>query len=66
MAHAERFPRRHPLCTCPEWTFAMYDGRQAPPDQAACRGGTVAHPPPLDAGQLRQLLDVMLGRRPGG
>lgn len=41
MAHAERFPARHPLCTCPELTFANMN--DAPPDRTLCAGGAIAH-----------------------
>jgi len=34
-------PGRHPLCTCPELTWATLT--QAP-DRGACQGGSIAHP----------------------
>lgn len=40
MPHTDRFPRRHPLCTCPELTFANLDAV----DRSACQGGATAHP----------------------
>jgi len=43
MAHAERWPGRHPLCTCPPVTFAMID-RGEPLHRGQYKGGTIAHP----------------------
>lgn len=54
MAHTERFPRRHPLCTCPEITFASLDKPRPPVSE--CAGGTIAHPPPLDLADLKALV----------
>lgn len=56
MSLADRSPGRHPLCTCPELTWAILDGRQPPLDTSQCRGGAIAHPPPLDIDQVRELL----------
>jgi hypothetical protein len=36
----ERFPRRHPQCTCPELTYDNFDTV----DRSKCEGGEVAHP----------------------
>lgn len=38
----DRWPRRHPLCTCPEWA-PDFKGTP-PPDRRECQGGTIAHP----------------------
>ena len=55
MSYTERFPRRHPLCTCPDWA-PDFKGTP-PPDRAACTGGRIAHPPPIDPAELAGLLD---------
>lgn len=38
----DRFPRKHQLCTCPDWT-PDFKGTPAP-DTADCNGGAIAHP----------------------
>lgn len=43
--------QRHPLCTCPELTFANL----ATLDRSQCAGRTIAHPL-LDTDQIRQLI----------
>lgn len=40
MAHDERWPERHPLCTCPEQPGWPGGIRR----QDDCPGGTIAHP----------------------
>ncbi len=40
MSHETRWPSRHPLCTCPELTFANL----ATFDRTRCAGGATAHP----------------------
>lgn len=46
----DRFPRRHPLCTCPPVTFANLDV-----NRTQCAGGSIAHPV-VTAGDMRALL----------
>lgn len=53
MSHTERFPRRHPLCTCPEHPFLI--GVLAI-DRATCAGGSIAHPV-LDRDAIDRFLD---------
>lgn len=50
MSESERFPRRHPLCTCPEATF------DAAPGRSQCKGGTIAHPV-LTGDDIRELIE---------
>lgn len=53
--YVDRFPARHPLCTCPELTFSnMTNDWQA--IRAQCR---YAHPV-LSAEDCREALDVFL------
>lgn len=67
MAHHERFPGRHPLCTC-ERPFPTFDS-SAPgavvsaSNPADCRGGHIAHPV-LDAAELAAILARMPRRPP--
>ena len=60
MSHVDRFPAPHPLCTCPDDgpSFATLDRPE--PDRSQCRGGMVAHPPPLDGDELRELLRTFM------
>lgn len=57
-----RWPGRHALCTCPETTTWPYRIDQQPD----CPGGTIAHPAPLDAEQVRALVDALQHRDPTG
>jgi hypothetical protein len=57
----DRWPSKHPLCTCPDLTFAVYDGRMPPPDRSHCAGGTTAHPI-LTADELERLIDTFRER----
>jgi hypothetical protein len=53
----ERFPRKHPLCTCPDLTWANY----ATFDRSQCAGGATAHPV-LTADDLQHLADMLKER----
>lgn len=61
MAHDRRFVHRHPMCTCPDWT-PTFRPDDTEPDRSGCRGGTIAHPPPLTAEQVRQVIDYYINR----
>jgi hypothetical protein len=58
MTHIDRWPARHPLCTCPEINIADL----SPIDRPQCRGGTITHPPPLDADQCKQLIAAFIAQ----
>lgn len=61
MSHTERFPRRHPLCTCPEWVPSFQLDRPEP-DRSQCRGGTIAHPLPLTGDQMQQVVAAFIAQ----
>lgn len=61
---AERFPRRHPLCTCPDGGMgATFRLDRPPPDRSQCGGGTIAHPPPLTVEQMNELISAWRATR---
>jgi hypothetical protein len=53
----ERFPSKHPLCTCPDLTFANF----AHLDRSQCAGGATAHPV-LTADDMRHIADTFKER----
>lgn len=53
----ERFPRKHPRCTCPDLTWANF----ATLDRSQCAGCATAHPV-LTADDMRHLIDTFKER----
>lgn len=53
----DRWPARHPLCTCPELTWANF----ATFDRPQCMGGTTTHPV-VGSEDLQRLIDTFKER----
>lgn len=54
MSHVERWPERHPLCTCPAGLQGV--------DRSACAGGSIAHPV-LTSEDFQAAMEIMKGGR---
>ncbi len=55
MTHLDRFPARHPLCTCPELTFKNMGA-----DWAAIRAQCRYDHPVMSAEDIRTAVDIFL------
>lgn len=64
MTTEERFPGRHPFCTCPDGTFDSWPDRQACRGRAAARGIAIDPHPVLEIEDIRAMRSIVAGLYP--